>query len=381
MAKQDYYELLGINKNATEAEIKAAYRKAALKYHPDRNPGDKASEEKFKEINEAYEVLENKQKRQMYDQFGHAGVNGQAGGGAGAGAGGFGQGFEGFDFNFGGGDFSDIFGEIFGGGRRGRGTSPRRQNKGEDLEYHLRVNLSDVAFGTEKEIKIEHTEMCGVCNGSGAKVGTKVEKCPQCGGVGQVRFSRGFFATVQTCSHCGGTGEIVKQPCENCHGRGIIRKIKTLKIKIPAGVDTGSTLRLRDEGNAGERGGQSGDLFIVLEVVNDTKFVRQKENLYYDQEISFASACLGTEIEVPTIDGKATMKIPAGTQTGTIFRLKEKGLPILGLKRRGDLMVKVKVAVPKKMTKEQKTKLVEFAKHMGEDFSKHDDSFIKKMFK
>jgi molecular chaperone DnaJ len=377
VAKQDYYELLGINKNATESEIKAAYRKAALKYHPDRNPDNKASEEKFKEMNEAYEVLSDKQKKQMYDQYGHAGVNNNAGGGAGAG--GFHQGFEGFDFNFGGGDFSDIFGDIFGGGRRNR--SPRGPQKGQDLEYHVRVNLSEVAFGAEKEIKIEHTEKCGVCHGSGAKSGTQTTKCPQCGGVGQVRFTRGFFSTVQTCSHCGGTGEIVKNPCDNCNGRGIIRKVKNLNIKIPAGVDTGSTLRLRDEGNAGEKGGPSGDLFIVLEVLNDTKFQRQKENLYYDQEISFVSACVGSEIEVPTIDGKATMKIPEGTQTGTTFRLKEKGLPVLGVKRRGDLLVKVKVTVPKKMTKEQKAKLVEFAKQMGEDFSEHDDGFIKRMFK
>lgn len=376
MAKQDYYELLGINKNATEAEIKAAYRKAALQYHPDRNPGNKQAEEKFKEINEAYEILSDKQKRQAYDQYGHAGVNGQYGGGAGAG--GFHQGFEGFDFNFGGGDFSDMFGDIFG-NRRSSRTS-RGPKKGQDLEYHMRVNLSEVAFGAEKEIKVEHTEKCDKCNGTGAKTGTKVDKCPQCGGTGQVRFSRGFFMSVQTCPNCNGTGEIIKDHCDNCHGRGIIRKIKTLNIKIPAGVDTGSTLRLLEEGNAGEKGGPNGDLFIVLEVLNDTKFQRQRENLYYDQEISFASAALGTEIEVSTIDGKATMKIPEGTQTGTIFRLREKGLPILGTKRRGDLLVKIKVSVPKKFTKEQKAKLVEFAKQMGEDFL-DKDGFIKKMFK
>lgn len=375
MAKQDYYELLGIQKNSSEQDIKAAYRKAALKYHPDKNPGNKEAEEKFKDINEAYEVLSDKQKRQMYDQFGHAGVNSQGFGGGQQG----GSGFEGFDFNFGGGgDFSDIFSDLFGGGRSAKKRGPK---KGEDLEYHLRVNLSEVAFGGEKDIKIEHTEKCSPCNGSGAKQGSKVEKCSQCGGSGQVRFQRGFFAQVQTCNNCSGTGEIIKDPCTNCHGRGIIRKTKTLNIKIPQGVDTGTTLRMREEGNAGEKGGQNGDLFIVLEVINDTSFKREKENLYMDKSISFASACVGTELEINTIDGKANMKIPEGTQNGTTFRLKEKGLPILGLKKRGDLFVKIKVEVPKKLTRDQKSKLLDFAKTLGEDFSNHEDNFIKKIFK
>jgi molecular chaperone DnaJ len=379
--KQDYYELLGTNKNATAQEIKAAYRKAALKYHPDRNPGNKEAEEKFKQINEAYEVLSDKQKRQMYDQFGHAGVNGNAGAGAGGGFNqGFGGGFGGFDFNFSGDDiFGDIFGEIFG-TRRSR--SSRGPQKGQDLEYHLRVKLSEVAFGAEKDIKIEHTEKCETCNGTGSKPGTKVDTCPNCNGSGQVKLSKGFFTSVQTCPHCGGTGEIIKNPCETCKGKKIVRKAKTLNIKIPSGVETGSTLRLREEGNAGQRGGMNGDLFVVLDVINDTKFKRQKEHLYYEQEINFVQATLGTEIDVPIIDGKATMKIPAGTQTGTTFRLKEKGLPILGTRKRGDEFVKVKVNVPKRLNKEQKEKLVEFAKIMGYKISDtNDDNFIKKIFK
>ena len=380
--KKDYYELLGINKTATEAEIKSAYRTAALKYHPDRNPGNKESEEKFKEVSEAYETLSDGQKRTMYDQYGHAGVNGNYGGGGS----GFdprqgGQGFDGFKFHFGDEafDIGDIFGDVFGGGRR---SNPRGPRKGEDLQYNVRVNLSEVAFGSIKSIKIEHTEKCGVCNGSGAKQGTRIEKCSQCGGAGQVRVTRGIFATVQTCSACGGRGEIITAPCDNCRGKGIVQKTKTIEIKIPSGVDNGSTLRLREEGNAGDRNGVNGDLYVVLEVVNDTKFERDRENLHYKQDISFATATFGSEINVPTIDGSANMKIPPATQTGTIFRLREKGLPILGTKKRGDLLVKVNVSVPRKLSTEQKIKLKEFAKSMGENVTDSgDDSILKKMFK
>ena len=374
--KRDYYETLGLSKGASEKDIKASYRKSALKYHPDRNPGDKKSEEKFKELNEAYEVLSDSKKKQMYDQFGHAGVN--------AGAGGFGSGFggaHGFE-GFSGTDiFNEMFSEIFGGGRRSSGN--RGAQKGSDLQYQVNLNLSEMAFGTEKNIKINHTEKCNVCNGSGAKAGTNPQKCPDCGGAGQVRFSRGFFSSVQTCPRCQGAGQIITDPCTNCHGKGIINKSKTLNVKIPAGADTGVTLRLRDEGDAGLKGGPNGDLFVVLNIINNTKFERNDANLHYQQEISFVQASIGCEIEVPTIDGKAKMKIPQGTQPGTVFRLKEKGLPIMGTKRKGDELVKVKVAVPKKLNTEQKNSLINFAESMGEKIieTKDKDGFIKKMFK
>ncbi len=378
--KRDYYEVLGVNKNATEQEIKTAYRKLALKYHPDKNPNNKESEEKFKEINEAYEVLSDKQKRSMYDQFGHAGVGGNAGQGFGQGFGGQG-GFEGFDFNVGGDIFGEMFSDLFGGGRRASSASKGPQ-KGQDLEYELKVNLSEVAFGMKRTIKIEHTEKCEVCNSTGAKPGTKIEKCSRCGGAGKVRFSQGFFTSVQTCPDCQGSGQKIKEPCESCSGRGFVRKQKTIDVQIPGGVETGSTLRLRNEGNAGIRGGANGDLFIVLNVINDTKFRREKENLYIEESISFTNATLGIEITVPIIDGQAGLKIPSGTQNGTIFRLKEKGLPILGTKRRGDQFVKINVSIPKKLTPEQKQKLKDFAASMGETIVDEDkENFIKKMFK
>ena len=375
--KQDYYDLLGIPKGATEAEIKAAYRKAALKYHPDRNPGDKASEEKFKEMNEAYEVLSDQKKRQMYDQFGHAGVNGQPGAGGPGGFGGFSGGSSsGFDADM----FNDIFGDFFGGGSR-RSSNSRGPRKGDDLQYQMNVNLSEVAFGTEKSIKINHNEKCEACGGSGAKAGTSPQTCPDCGGHGQVKFSRGFFSSIQTCPRCHGTGQIIKNPCTNCSGQGVVSKTKNLNVKIPAGADTGVTLRLKGEGNAGVLGGPNGDLFIILNILNNTKFERHEANLHFEQHVSFAQAAISAEIEVPTIDGTAKMKIPEGTQTGTIFRLKEKGLPVMGTKRRGDELVKIVIDVPKKFTKEQKDALINFAKTMGEEINETKDGFIKKMFK
>jgi molecular chaperone DnaJ len=382
--KRDYYEILGINKNASEADIKAAYRKMALKYHPDRNQGDKEAESKFKEINEAYEVLKDAQKKNMYDQFGHAGVNGNAGP-QGGGFGGFGGGFNDFNFNFGGGSgediFEDILGGIFGGGSRRQKTN-RGPKKGDDLQYNLRLKLSEVAFGAEKEITFEHLAQCDQCSGSGKTPNSKVQKCSHCGGQGQIRVSKGFFTHVQTCPYCQGKGETIINPCENCKGTGIIREKKKISVKVPAGVDNGSTLRLRNEGNAGERGGEAGDLFVVLEIFNDTKFKRENENLFIDENITVAQSILGAEIEIETIDGKATMKIPSGTQPETVFRLKEKGLPVLGTKRRGDLFIKIKIVIPKKLNDDQRKKLIEFAKSIGEnvDFDEKE-GFIKKIFK
>ncbi|MCP4481667.1 MAG: molecular chaperone DnaJ [bacterium] len=378
--KQDYYKLLGITKGAQETEIKAAYRKAALKYHPDRNPGDKAAEEKFKELNEAYEVLGDSKKRQMYDQFGHAGVNGAQGGGASGFGGG---GFSGFGGGFDADIFGDMFSDIFTGGSNRRTERNRGPQQGDDLQYQVNVNLSEVAFGTEKTIKINHTEKCNICNGSGAKKGSSPQTCPDCNGAGQVKFSRGFFSTVQTCPRCHGQGEVITNPCTKCSGKGTQNQAKNLKMKIPAGADTGVTLRLRGEGNAGMKGGQSGDLFVILNVINDTEFERRDANLYSQQNISFTQAAMGTEIGVPTIERKmAKMKIPAATQTETVFRLKDKGLPIMGTKRNGDQMVKVKIKVPKKFTKEQKSALITFAKTMGEeiDESRGKEGFIKKIF-
>ncbi|MDR0675877.1 MAG: molecular chaperone DnaJ [Elusimicrobiota bacterium] len=381
--KRDYYEILGVNRSAAESEIKAAYRKLALKYHPDRNPNNKETEAKFKEINEAYEILKDSKKRDIYDKFGHAGLN--PGMNTESGFSGFssGQGFEGFDFNFGGGEdiFEDILGGLFGGRRKQR--AKRGPKRGADLQYTLKVKLSEVAFGAEREINFEHLVICNQCNGTGKTSKSKTEKCHHCGGTGDIRISRGFFTSIQTCHYCKGRGEIITNPCENCRGTGIMRQNKRLFVKIPAGVDNGSTLRLRHEGNIGEMGGEAGDLFVILQVINDTKFQRKNENLFYDIEISFVQSAIGAELEVPTIDGIANMKIPAGTQYGTIFKLREKGLPILGTKKRGDLFIKTKILVPQKMNSEQKKKLIEFAKSMGEniDFDEEDNGFIKNFFK
>ncbi|MFH1715268.1 MAG: molecular chaperone DnaJ [Elusimicrobiota bacterium] len=372
--KRDYYEILGVSKTASDAEIKTAYRNLAIKFHPDKNQGDKTAEEKFKGINEAYEVLSDKKKRQMYDQFGHAGV-----GAGGPGAGGFQnfQGFEGFD-NLGE-MFGDVFGDIFGGGFTSRGGRKQKTRRGSDLQYRVRVNLSEVAFGAEKEIIISHLEGCETCGGTGAKPGTRTKTCPTCKGNGQVRYSQGFFSSVQTCSTCGGSGSVIESPCSKCNGRGVVKTEKTLTVKIPAGVDDGSTLRLRGEGDAGEKGAPVGDLYIVLSVINDTPFERNGSDILLKQKITFTKAALGAEISVPTMKGHADMKIPPGTQPGTVFRLRGKGVPNINGRGQGDQLVKIEIDVPKKLSVKQAEALAAYATALGEDLP--NDGFFKNMFK
>jgi molecular chaperone DnaJ len=388
--KKDYYELLGVNKNAKEDEIKKAYRELALKYHPDRNPNNKEAEEKFKEINEAYEILRDSKKRDMYDKFGHAGVGTAGAGGPGQGFSGFedifGQGgASGFSFNFGNGEdiFESIFGNssfgnMFGNQSRTKKAGPRR---GNDLEYTLEVKLSEVVFGTEKKINVYHTETCKVCKGTKAKPGSSKVKCKTCKGQGQVRYARGFFSTIQTCPECHGEGETIKEACQACNGKGFTKVSKTLTLNIPAGVDNGSTLRLREEGDAGTLGGPNGDLYVTLHVINDTPFKREESDIHYEQKISFVTATLGGEIIVPTLEGKASIKVPPFTQPGTIFKLKDKGIPHIKSHSRGDEFVQIEISIPKKLSNEQKELLKKFAEISGEENPDENPGFFKKMFK
>ena len=338
MAKQDYYELLGVSKSADEKEIKRAYKKLAMQYHPDRTKGDKAKEEKFKEIQEAYEVLSDKQKRANYDQYGHAAFE------QGFGAGG---GFSGADF----GDiFGDMFGDIFGGGGRGR----QRVVRGDDLRYDLEITLEEAVKGTTKDIKIYTLAPCDSCHGSGAEAGSKVETCPQCHGSGRLRRQQGFFMTETVCPTCHGSGKKIEKPCKVCHGDGRVNKPKNLSVKIPAGVDTGNQLRLSGEGAAGENGAPAGDLYVVIHVRDHEIFERDGSNLYCEVPISFTQAALGGEIEVPTLEGKLKLKIPAETQTGKLFRVRGKGVASPRGGYAGDLICKVIVETPVKLSEEQK---------------------------
>jgi molecular chaperone DnaJ len=352
MAKRDYYEVLGVAKNASEEEIKKAYRKLAMKHHPDRNPDDKSSEEKFKEAKEAYEILSDAKKRAAYDQFGHAGVDPSVGFGA-AGARGAGpEGFGGFADAFG-----DIFGEIFGQGRGGRGTGVFR---GADLRYNLELSLEEAARGTEARIRIPTMEPCETCHGSGAKPGTQAKQCPTCHGRGEVRVSQGFFSIQQTCPQCHGTGKIIPDPCETCHGAGRMRKHKTLSVKIPAGVDQDDRIRLSGEGEAGVNGGPSGDLYVVVQLKPHAVFHREGADLHCEMPLSFATAALGGEIEIPTLEGHAKVKIPPETQTGQKIRLRNKGIrPVRGSVV-GDLYCHVVIETPVKLTSRQKDILREF---------------------
>jgi molecular chaperone DnaJ len=367
MSKRDYYEILGVTKTSTEVEIKAAYRKLAIRHHPDKNPGDNAAEEKFKEAAEAYSVLSDAQKRASYDRFGHAGV------GAGAGGAGFDPGFSNIE------DIFDLFGfgDMFG-GRGGAGGQRRTAaQRGADLRYDLEITLEEAATGKDEKLNIPRLETCDVCDGKGAEKGSEPETCQTCSGSGQTRYQQGFFSVMRTCPNCGGKGRIIKNPCKNCRGAGRIEKEKTLEIKIPAGVETGSRLRVNGEGEAGASGGTSGDLYVVIHVAEHEMFERQGANLYVSTPISFAQAALGAEIKVKTLDGEEELKIPAGTQTGSVFRLKSKGMPALGGRGRGDLFVASTIITPKNLTKDQRKLLEQLAEVEDVDFQ--DESFMDKV--
>ena len=348
--KRDYYEVLGVEKGASAEEIKKAYRKSAMKYHPDRNPGDKDAEEKFKELGEAYEMLSDEEKRSRYDQFGFAGVDPNYGGGSGFGGGGFG-GFGGF------GDFGDIFGEFFGGG----GSSRRTQNaprRGENVGARLELSFEEAAFGCEKEVAAQRIENCTVCSGSGSADGA-VETCSQCRGTGQVRTTQSFMGmTMQSsavCPQCSGRGKIIKNPCNTCKGKGKVRRTQRIKVKVPAGVDSGQSVRIRNEGNTGYNGGPSGDLLVEIYIKRHPIFSRDGMDVYCEVPITFTQAALGAQIEVPTLDGKVSFDLPEGTQTGKMFVLTGKGIPnVNNPKRRGDHRFVVVVETPTKLTREQK---------------------------
>ncbi|WMJ82314.1 molecular chaperone DnaJ [Clostridium sp. MB40-C1] len=372
MANKDYYEVLGISKGASEDEIKKSYRKLAMKYHPDRNPGDKEAEEKFKDINEAYQVLSDPEKKSQYDRFGTTDFNGGFGGAGG------------FDFSGGMGGFEDIFDSFFGGFG---GFSSRRKNgpeRGEDIEYTLNLTFEEAVFGVEKEISLSKNEKCETCNGTGAKPGTNSKTCDKCNGTGQVRYQRntplGSFVSTATCDKCSGSGKIITDPCHTCHGKGTVRKNKKIKIKIPAGVDTGNVLPLRGQGEPGKNGGPSGDLYINIRVSPHKFFKRKGFDIYVEQHISFARAALGVELEVATVDGDVKYKVPAGTQSGTVFRLKGKGITRVNGHGRGDEYIKVIVDVPKNLNDKQKEALVAFMEASGEKLEdSHKKSFVDKI--
>lgn len=359
MAKKDFYEVLSVNRDASEDDIKKSYRKLAMKYHPDRNPDNPNAEEHFKEAKEAYEVLSDPQKRSAYDQYGHAGVDPQAGGMGGAGAAGFG----GFAEAFG-----DIFGDIFGGSPRGRSSVYR----GADLRYNLEIGLEEAAKGIEKKIRIPTMEECETCHGSGAKPGTSPITCSTCNGQGQVRMQQGFFSIQQTCPRCHGTGKIVADPCKSCSGAGRIKKQKTLAVKIPAGVDEGDRIRLSGEGEAGTNGGPPGDLYVVIQIRPHSVFQRDQNDLHCEMPISFTTAALGGEIDIPTLDGHAKLKIPAETQSSQVFRLRGKGIKGVRSSTHGDLLCHVVVETPVKLTDRQKELLHEFEEINQKDGDRHN---------
>ena len=351
MSNRDYYEILGVSRDAEADEIKKAYRKLALKYHPDKNPGDKTAEEQFKELGEAYEILSDPEKRALYDQHGHAAFDRRAGG---YGAGGFHDPFEIFREVFGGGG---IFDDLFGGGR----SDPSQPQRGNDLRYDMEITFDEAAQGCEKEITVSKPAPCETCQGSGAEPGSRIRTCPSCGGRGQVVNSRGIFSIAQTCPHCQGAGRVLDKPCKACHGQGRRERSSKIKLRIPAGVDTGSRLRSSGNGEAGFRGGPPGDLYVVLHVQPHAIFQRDGDDLLCEVPVSFTQAALGAEIEVPALDGGTMIKIPPGTQPGTMFRLKSKGMKNVQGYGHGDLHIRVNVEVPTHLSPAQKAKLQEFA--------------------
>ncbi len=371
--KRDYYEVLGIQKGASEDEIKKAYKKLARKYHPDMNPGDKEAEEKFKEVNEANEVLSDPEKKARYDQFGFAGVDPNYGAGAGGGAYG-----GGFDF----GDLGDIFGSFFGGGFGGQRRNPNAPQRGESIRASVSISFTEAAFGCEKSVTIERSEQCPTCKGSGCAPGTTPEICPDCHGSGTVQTRRqtpmGVFASNGPCRKCGGTGRLIHQPCSDCRGSGAVRKRRTIKVNIPAGIDHGQTISLRGQGGAGKNGGPAGDLLITIMVQSHEIFRRDGVDVFCEAPITFTQAALGAELEIPTIDGKVKYSIPEGTQTGTVFRLKGKGVPVLNGRGRGDQYVTVVIETPRSLNKEQKEALRRFSETLGENNYEKRKSFFKK---
>lgn len=356
MAKEDFYKLLGVSKNASETEIKKSYRKMAMKYHPDRNKvKPEVAEKKFKQIKEAYEILSDAQKRSAYDQFGHAGIDNSAGGGFSGGAEGFGD------------IFGDVFGDIFGGG----GGQRSNVQRGADLRYNLELTLEEAVGGTEAKIRVPVLSTCGECSGFGAKKGSSPVTCTTCQGHGQVRMQQGFFSVQQTCPTCHGAGQQIKDPCRKCHGQGRIQENKTLSVKAPKGVDSGDRIRLGGEGEAGAHGGPAGDLYVQIQVKDHSIFTRDGANLYCEVPISFPTACLGGELEVPTLSGKVKLKIPAETQTGKLFRLRGKGVKPVRGGAIGDLMCRVQIEIPIRLTKEQKALIEQFRESLSSGGKHH----------
>jgi len=352
MSKRDYYEVLGVSRTSTEQEIKSSYRRLALQHHPDKNPNDTEAEDRFKEAAEAYSILSDAEQRRRYDRFGHSGVSSGAGAAWGA------PGFSGLE---------DILGDLFGfgdvfgtGGGRGGGRRTAAQ-RGADLRYDLEISLEDAANGLTAPLRIPKLETCVACEGAGAAPGTKPETCQTCAGAGQVRYQQGFFSVARTCGACRGAGRVIKTPCPDCKGAGRVENEKTMEVKIPAGVETGSRLRIQGEGEAGVHGGPAGDLYVVIHTSEHERFERQGSNLYSSMPITFGQAALGAEIEVPTLEGEQGLKVPAGTQTGTVFRVKGKGMPVLGGRGRGDLYVAVTVVTPTTLTREQRKLLEQLA--------------------
>ena len=374
MSQKDFYEVLGVERNASSEDIKKAYRKLAIKYHPDKNPGDQKAEDKFKEISAAFEVLKDEEKRQKYDQFGHDAFSG---------GGGFSRGVDPFDLfkdvfggSGGGGGFGSIFDDFFGGSGEGTATEG---SQGADLRVSVKITLEQAAKGVEKEIKYHHHGECVKCDGSGASSGSGKVMCSTCGGIGQVASNQGFISIRRTCPSCSGTGVMIEKPCQACKGEGRVRKQGKVKVKVPPGVSHGNRLCSRGRGDAGARGGQAGDLYVDVLIEDHPLFERDEDDLFHDIQIPFALAALGGTIEVPTLDGKVSLKVPTGTQSNKTFRLRDHGMPNLRYaSRKGDLYVKIAIEVPKKLSKEQKDSLINFAKSCGEKNYSEDDGFLNK---